>query len=160
MTTSTTPHASPAVSIAVRLLPHGEGLPLPAYQTALAAGLDLCAAVPEDAPVTLAPGERALVPTGLAIALPPGFEAQVRPRSGLAVRHGVTVLNAPGTIDADYRGEIGVPVINHGAEPFVIRRGERIAQMVIATVIQASFSVVTTLDETARGSGGFGSTGR
>lgn len=150
---------TPPLSVAVQVLPHGEGLPLPAYQTALAAGLDLRAAVADDAPLTLAPGAYALVPTGLAIALPPGFEAQVRPRSGLAVRFGVTVLNAPGTIDADYRGEIGVPLINHGAEPFVVRRGERIAQMVIAPVVQARFATVAELDATARGKGGFGSTG-
>lgn len=150
---------TPSLSVAVQVLPHGEGLPLPAYQTALAAGLDLRAAVADDAPLTLAPGAYALVPTGLAIALPAGFEAQVRPRSGLAVRFGVTVLNAPGTIDADYRGEIGVPLINHGAEPFVVRRGERIAQMVIAPVVQALFATVAELDATARGTGGFGSTG-
>ncbi len=150
---------TPSLPVAVQVLPHGEGLPLPAYQTALAAGLDLRAAVADDAPLTLAPGAYALVPTGLAIALPPGFEAQVRPRSGLAVRFGVTVLNAPGTIDADYRGEIGVPLINHGAEPFVVRRGERIAQMVIAPVVQARFATVAELDATARGTGGFGSTG-
>lgn len=150
---------TPPLPVAVQVLPHGEGLPLPAYQTALAAGLDLCAAVADDAPLTLAPGAYALVPTGLAIALPPGFEAQVRPRSGLAVRFGVTVLNAPGTIDADYRGEIGVPLINHGAEPFVVRRGERIAQMVIAPVVQARFETVAELDATTRGKGGFGSTG-
>ncbi len=118
-------------------MPHGEGLALPAYQTAHAAGLDLLAAVPEDAPMMLAPGKTALVPTGLTIALPPGYEAQVRPRSGLAVKHGVTVLNSPGTIDADYRGEIGVLLINHGDAPFPIRRGERIAQMVIAPVTRA-----------------------
>jgi dUTP pyrophosphatase len=151
---------SVAVKIEVLQLPNGEGLALPAYQSALAAGLDLLAAIPEDAPVVLAPGKYALVPTGLSIALPPGYEAQVRPRSGLAARHGVTVLNAPGTVDADYRGEIGVPLINHGEMPFTIRRGERIAQMVIASVVQAEFAPVTTLSSTARGSGGFGSTGR
>jgi dUTP pyrophosphatase len=133
---------------------------LPAYQSALAAGLDLLAAVAEDAPIILAPGKYALVPTGLSIALPPGYEAQVRPRSGLAARHGVTVLNAPGTVDADYRGEIGVPLINHGDVPFTVRRGERIAQMVIASVVQAELVPVTTLSSTERGSGGFGSTGR
>ncbi len=121
------------VVVEVRRLPHAEGLALPAYQTEHAAGLDLVAAVGEQAPLTLAPGERALVPTGLAIALPAGFEGQVRPRSGLALKHGVTVLNAPGTIDADYRGEVSVVLINHGSEPFVIRRGERIAQLVIAS---------------------------
>jgi dUTP pyrophosphatase len=149
-----------AVKLEVLQLPNGAGLALPAYQSALAAGLDLLAAVPEDAPVVLAPGKYALVPTGLSIALPPGYEAQVRPRSGLAAKHGVTVLNAPGTVDADYRGEIGVPLINHGDVPFTIRRGERIAQMVIASVVQAELIPVTTLSSTARGSGGFGSTGR
>ncbi len=149
-----------AVKLEVLQLPNGAGLALPAYQSALAAGLDLLAAVPEDAPVVLAPGKYALVPTGLSIALPPGYEAQVRPRSGLAAKHGVTVLNAPGTVDADYRGEIGVPLINHGDVPFTIRRGERIAQMVIASVVQAELIPVTTLSATARGSGGFGSTGR
>ena len=148
------------VKIEMRQLPHGEGLALPAYQSALAAGLDLLAAVAEDAPIILAPGKYTLVPTGLSIALPPGYEAQVRPRSGLAVKHGVTVLNAPGTVDADYRGEIGVPLINHGDAPFTIRRGERIAQMVIAPVVQAELVPVTTLSATERGSGGFGSTGR
>jgi dUTP pyrophosphatase len=151
---------SSTIKIEVRQLPNGEGLALPAYQSALAAGLDLLAAVAEDAPIILAPGKYALVPTGLSIALPPGYEAQVRPRSGLAVRHGVTVLNAPGTVDADYRGEIGVPVINHGDAPFTIRRGERIAQMVIAPVVQAELVPVTTLSITTRGDGGFGSTGR
>jgi dUTP pyrophosphatase len=149
-----------AVKLEVLQLPNGAGLALPAYQSVLAAGLDLLAAVPEDAPVVLAPGKYALVPTGLSIALPPGYEAQVRPRSGLAAKHGVTVLNAPGTVDADYRGEIGVPLINHGDVPFTIRRGERIAQMVIASVVQAELIPVTTLSATARGSGGFGSTGR
>jgi dUTP pyrophosphatase len=151
---------SSTVKVEIRQLPHGEGLALPAYQSAEAAGLDLLAAVSEDAPVILAPGKYALVPTGLSIALPPGYEAQVRPRSGLAAKHGVTVLNAPGTVDADYRGEIGVPLINHGDVPFTIRRGERIAQMVIASVVQAELVPVTTLSATARGSGGFGSTGR
>jgi dUTP pyrophosphatase len=148
------------INLDIRLLPHGEGLPLPAYQSAHAAGLDLLAAVPENAPLVLAPGKHAMVPTGLAIALPQGFEAQVRPRSGLAAKHGVTVLNAPGTIDADYRGEISVILINHGAEPFAIRRGERIAQMVIAPVVQARLNPVDSLPDTGRGSGGFGSTGR
>jgi dUTP pyrophosphatase len=144
----------------VRRLPHGAGLPLPAYQTAHAAGLDLAAAVPADAPVTLAPGARGLMPTGFAIALPEGFEAQVRPRSGLAAHHGVTVLNTPGTIDADYRGEIQVILINLGAEPFVVARGLRIAQLVIAPVIRATLVEADALDDTARGAGGFGSTGR
>ncbi len=148
------------ITVEVLQLPHGQDLPLPAYQTAHAAGMDLQAAVPDDAPVTLAPGQRALIPTGLAIALPPGFEAQVRPRSGLAVKHGITVLNSPGTIDADYRGEIGVPLINHGDAPFVIRRGERIAQMIVAPVVQATLTRVAALSTTERGSGGFGSTGR
>lgn len=148
--------------IAVRLqrLPHGADLPLPAYETAGSAGMDLRAAVPEEAPVTLAPGARALVPTGLKIALPPGHEAQVRPRSGLALKHGVTCLNSPGTIDADYRGEVGVILINHGSDPFVVRRGERIAQMVVAPVLQVALVEAEALDETARGTGGFGSTGR
>jgi dUTP pyrophosphatase len=146
--------------IEIRPLPHADGLPLPAYQSAHAAGLDLVAAVPENAPLVLAPGQYALVPTGLSIALPAGFEAQVRPRSGLAAKHGVTVLNAPGTVDADYRGEIGVLLINHGNEPFTIARGERIAQMVIASVVRAELVVVAALSQTDRGSGGFGSTGR
>jgi dUTP diphosphatase len=150
----------PQIPVNIRQLPHAEGLPLPAYQTAQAAGLDLLAAVAESAPLTLAPGQHALVPTGLAIALPEGFEAQVRPRSGLAAKHGVTVLNSPGTIDADYRGEIRVILINHGTEAFTIRRGERIAQMVIAPVVQAALVPVTSLSDTDRGSGGFGSTGR
>jgi len=148
------------VKIDLRQLPHGDGLALPAYQSALAAGLDLLAAVPEDAPMILAPGQYALVPTGLTIALPPGYEAQVRPRSGLAAKHGVTVLNSPGTVDADYRGEISVLLINHGAAPFTIRRGERIAQMVIAAMVQAELVPVVSLSATDRGSGGFGSTGR
>ena len=147
-------------TLRIERLPHAEGLPLPAYETAGSAGMDLRAAVAEDAPVTLAPGARALVPTGLKIALEPGFEAQVRPRSGLALKHGITCLNSPGTIDSDYRGEVGVILVNHGQEPFVIRRGERIAQMVIARHEQAVIAEVGTLDETARGAGGFGSTGR
>ncbi len=151
---------SAAVRVEIRQLPHGEGLPLPAYQSAHAAGLDLLAAVPEATPMTIAPGQYALVPTGLCIALPPGYEAQVRPRSGLAAKHGVTVLNAPGTVDADYRGEIGVLLINHGNAPFPIRRGERIAQMVIAPVLQVELVPSASLPDTGRGSGGFGSTGR
>ena len=146
---------NPAIKIDIRQLPHGEGLALPAYQSAHAAGLDLLAAVPEAAPLVLGPGQRALVPTGLTIALPPGHEAQVRPRSGLAAKHGVTVLNAPGTVDADYRGEIGVLLINHGDAPFAIHRGERIAQMVIAAVVRAEFALATELSATERGSGGF-----
>lgn len=149
-----------SIVVDVRQLPHGEGLPLPAYQSADAAGLDLLAAVPKDKPVALAPGAYAMIPTGLVIALPSGFEAQVRPRSGLAAKHGVTVLNSPGTVDADYRGEVCVLLINHGKEPFMIRRGERIAQMVIAPVVQAALVPVATLSSTDRGAGGFGSTGR
>ena len=151
---------SAQVTIEIHQLPHGEGLPLPAYQSAHAAGLDLLAAVPTDAPLILSPGQYALVPTGLAIALPEGFEAQVRPRSGLAAKHGVTVLNAPGTVDADYRGEISVILINHGSAPFTIARGERIAQMVIAEVANAELVPVVSLAPTDRGGGGFGSTGR
>jgi dUTP pyrophosphatase len=145
--------------IPIQRLPHGEGLPLPAYETAQAAGMDLRAAVPEEAPFVLRPGARHAVPTGLAFALPPGFEGQVRPRSGLALKAGVTCLNTPGTIDADYRGEVKVILINLGEEDFLIRRGDRIAQLVIAPVIQAGWREVETLDETARGAGGFGSTG-
>jgi dUTP pyrophosphatase len=148
------------VTIAIQQLPHAEGLPLPEYQTSHAAGLDLLAALGHEAPLTLASGHYALVPTGLSIALPEGFEAQVRPRSGLAAKHGVTVLNAPGTIDADYRGEIGVLLINHGPTPFVIRRGERIAQLVIAEVSHAQWVSVEALPPSDRGAGGFGSTGR
>jgi dUTP pyrophosphatase len=146
--------------VAVKRLAHGEDLPLPAYESAHAAGMDLRAAVPEDAPLTLRPGDRHAVPTGLAMAIPPGFEGQVRPRSGLALRHGVTCLNSPGTVDADYRGEVMVILINHGPEDFVVRRGERIAQLLIAPVSQATWAEVETLDDTARGGGGFGSTGR
>jgi dUTP pyrophosphatase len=148
------------IQVQVRRLPHAEGLPLPTYETAHAAGMDLRAAVAEDAPLTLQPASWLLAPTGLTIALPEGYEAQIRPRSGLAAKHGVTCLNTPGTIDADYRGEVKVILINHGPEPFVIRRGERIAQMVIAPVVQARWVEVEALDETARGAGGFGSTGR
>ena len=144
----------------IRRLPHSEGLPLPSYETAGAAGMDLRAAISDEAPVTLSPGERRLVPTGFAIALPLGFEAQVRPRSGLAIKHGVTCLNSPGTIDCDYRGEVQVILVNHGQEPFVIRRGERIAQMLIAPVTRAAWREAEALEETARGAGGFGSTGR
>ena len=151
---------SALVKVEVQQLPHGNGLALPAYQSAHAAGLDLLAAVPDDAPVMLAPGKHALIPTGLTIALPQGYEAQVRPRSGLAAKHGVTVLNSPGTVDADYRGEVCVLLINHGDQPFPIRRGERIAQMVIAQVAQVELVPVNSLSATDRGSGGFGSTGR
>jgi dUTP pyrophosphatase len=147
------------VKLHIQRLPNGDGLPPPSYQTADAAGLDLVAAVPLDAPMTLAPGARSLVPCGIAIALPPGFEAQVRPRSGLAVRHGVTVLNAPGTIDADYRGEVMVLLVNLGTEPFAVTRGMRIAQLVVAPVARAKVVEAAELDATARGAGGFGSTG-
>ena len=148
------------LTIAIIRLPHNPDQPLPAYETAGAAGMDLRAAVPEDAPITLRPGARDIVPTGLAFAVPPGFEAQVRSRSGLAAKAGVTCLNTPGTIDSDYRGEVKVILINLGEENFVIRRGARIAQLVIAPVVQARWSEVDSLGETARGSGGFGSTGR
>ncbi|MEO8114083.1 MAG: dUTP diphosphatase [Phenylobacterium sp.] len=140
-------------------LPHGEGLPLPAYETAQAAGMDLRAAVPEDEPLVLRPGSRFPVPTGLAFALPDGFEGQVRPRSGLAAKSGITCLNTPGTIDADYRGEVKVILINLGEHEVTIRRGDRIAQLVIAPVVQATWAEVASLEETARGAGGFGSTG-
>jgi dUTP pyrophosphatase len=145
------------VSVAVKRLPHNTDLPLPAYESAAAAGMDLPAAVEQE--LTLAPGERVLVPTGLAIALPDGYEAQVRPRSGLAARNGITVLNTPGTVDADYRGEVKVILANLGNEDFTIERGMRIAQMVIAPVVQAVLQEADTLPETARGEGGFGSTG-
>ena len=147
-------------TVRIERLPHSEGLPLPAYETSGSAGMDLRAALDESMPVILAPGARTLVPTGLKIALDAGFEAQIRPRSGLALKHGVTCLNAPGTVDSDYRGEVGVILINHGQEPFVLKRGERIAQMVIARHEQAEMIEVDSLDETARGAGGFGSTGR
>ena len=140
-------------------LPHAVDLPLPAYETAQAAGMDLRAAVPEDEPLILRPGSRFAVPTGLAFALPAGFEGQVRPRSGLAFKSGVTCLNTPGTVDADYRGEVKVILINHGEEDVTIRRGDRIAQLVVAPVVQAQWAEVASLDETARGAGGFGSTG-
>jgi len=146
----------PEISIALKRLPHGEGLPLPAYATAHAAGMDVVAA--ED--VTLHPGARQAVATGFAIAIPEGYEVQVRPRSGLALKHGITCLNTPGTIDADYRGEVKIILANLGAEPFEIVRGERIAQLVPAPVQRAAFSEVVELDETVRGVGGFGSTGR
>lgn len=146
-----------SIPILVRRLPHAEGLPLPSYATAGAAGMDLMAAV--DVPVTIAPGGRALVPTGLTIALPPGYELQIRPRSGLALRHGITLPNTPGTIDEDYRGEIGVIILNTGADPFVIERGARIAQAVLAPVSRAVWREVGTLGETERSDGGFGSTG-
>jgi dUTP pyrophosphatase len=148
------------IKVDIQQLPHAEGLALPAYQSADAAGLDLVAAVPDEAPMVLAPGKHAMIPTGLTIALPPGYEAQVRPRSGLAAKHGITVLNSPGTVDADYRGEICVLLINHGEAAFPIKRGERIAQMVIAPVTRAELVPATSLSATDRGSGGFGSTGR
>lgn len=143
--------------VAVRRLPHGRDLALPAYATDGAAGLDVVAAVTD--PVTLGPGQRGIIPTGIAIALPAGYEAQARPRSGLALKHGVTLVNSPGTIDEDYRGEIKMILINHGAEPFVVNRGDRIAQIVIAPVTRAALTEVDELPETARGAGGFGSTG-
>jgi len=149
----------PEIAIAVEQLPHGVGVALPEYHSPDAAGMDLRAALPQDAPLRLDPTKRALVPTGLAFALPEGFEAQVRPRSGLAYRHGVTLLNAPGTIDADYRGEVQVLLINLGEAPFTVERGMRIAQLVIAPVSRARFDVVRALPETQRGGGGFGSTG-
>ena len=147
--------------VVVRLLrlPHGEGLPLPTYHSEHAAGLDVVAGVPEDAPVGLAPGARALIPTGFALELPPGYEAQLRPRSGLALKSGVTVLNSPGTVDADYRGEVKVLLVNLGSEPFTVRRGERIAQLVVARVEHVRIEPVSDLGGTSRGEGGFGSTG-
>lgn len=148
-----------SVSIGLRRLPHGTGLPDPRYETEGAAGMDLMAAVPEDAPVTLEPGARALVPTGLSIELPPGYEAQVRPRSGLAIKFGITVLNAPGTVDSDYRGEVGVILVNLGDAPYIVSRGSRIAQLVVAPVIRGTFFEKHELEATARGTGGFGSTG-
>ncbi|MFC0206163.1 dUTP diphosphatase [Novosphingobium soli] len=148
-------HSPAEVPVLVKILPHGEGLDLPAYATDGAAGMDAVSA--ED--VTLAPGARQAVATGLAVAIPPGFEIQVRPRSGLALKHGITVPNTPGTIDSDYRGELKVILINHGAEPFAIRRGDRIAQLVLAPVTRATWLKVEELEATARGEGGFGSTG-
>lgn len=147
---------NPAI-IPLKIWDHAKDLPLPAYATAQAAGMDIVAAI--DTPLTLNPGDYAMVPTGLSIALPAGFECQIRPRSGLAAKHGVTVLNSPGTVDADYRGEIKAILINHGKEAFVVERGMRIAQMVIAQYTQANWNVVAELDETTRGAGGFGSTG-
>jgi len=145
------------IAIDVTRLPHMDGIDLPQFETAQAAGADLRAAI--DAPVTLAPGARQLIPTGFCMALPVGYEAQVRPRSGLALKHGITVLNSPGTIDADYRGEVGVLIINHGENDFTVNRGDRFAQMVIAPVTQGQFNVVSELTGTARGAGGYGSTG-
>lgn len=146
--------------VRVQWLPHGEGLPLPQFQSPQAAGADLRAAIAADAPVDIAPFKRAVVPCGFAMALPEGYEAQVRPRSGLAARHGVSVLNSPGTIDADYRGEVMVIVINLGEDTFRIERGDRIAQMIVAPVVQPAFVTGEDLDATQRGAGGFGSTGR
>ncbi|MEQ1541034.1 MAG: dUTP diphosphatase [Novosphingobium sp.] len=148
-------HSPNPVPVRVKRLPHGQGLDLPAYATQGAAGMDVVSA--ED--VTIGPGARHAVATGLALAIPPGFEVQVRPRSGLALKHGITVPNTPGTIDSDYRGELKVILINHGAEAFAVRRGDRVAQLVLAPVTQASWLPVDELDETARGEGGFGSTG-
>ncbi len=149
----------PDVSVAVVVLPHGRGLKFPAHATPDSAGLDLRAAVPESEPLTLEPGAFALVPTGLQIRLPEGMEGQVRPRSGLAFKHGVTVLNSPGTIDRDYSGEVGVLLVNHGRQPFVVERGERIAQLVVARYERVRMAEAESLDATARGAGGFGSTG-
>jgi len=149
---------TPVVRIA--RLPHGADLPLPSYQSAFAAGLDLYAAVPADAPVVIAPGGYAKIPTGITLALPPGTEGQVRPRSGLAAQHGVTLLNTPGTIDADYRGEVSVLLINHGGVPFEVTRGMRIAQLVVADLVRVTVREAEELDNTDRGAGGFGSTGR
>jgi dUTP pyrophosphatase len=149
-----------SIKIKIVRLPHGAGLPLPAYQSADAAGLDLMAAVPADAPVVIAPGGRAQIPTGISIALPRGTEGQVRPRSGLAARHGISVLNTPGTVDSDYRGEIQVILVNFGAESFLVERGQRIAQLVIAPVFRAQLFESEKLAKTARGAQGFGSTGQ
>jgi dUTP pyrophosphatase len=147
------------IELRVMRMPHASDLPLPAYQSELAAGIDLVAAVPADAPVIIAPGQRAAIPTGIAVALPPGVEGQIRPRSGLALRHGITVLNSPGTVDADYRGEVHVILVNLATEPFAVERGARIAQLVVTAALHASICEVASLDETSRGVGGFGSTG-
>jgi dUTP pyrophosphatase len=148
-----------SVTVRAKRLPHGEGLPLPSYQSSHAAGLDVVAGVPEGTAIELLPGARALIPTGFALELPHGYEAQVRPRSGLASKHGVTLLNSPGTIDSDYRGELMVILVNHGTGPFIVRRGDRIAQLVIAPVARVEIAAVDELGATARGQGGFGSTG-
>ena len=148
------------VNVSVCPLPHFEGLDLPAYETSGSAGMDVRAAVPADDPMVLMPGARAMVPTGLSLAIPEGYEIQVRPRSGLAAKHGLTCLNTPGTIDSDYRGEIKIILINLGQEAFTIQRGERVAQLVLAPVTQLAWQEVDALDDTARGAGGFGSTGR
>ncbi len=147
------------LKISVKQLDNFKGLAMPAYETNLAAGVDLRAAIAQNEPIILKPAERKLIPTGLAMALPDGYEAQIRPRSGLAYKHGISVVNAPGTIDADYRGEIKILLINHGSEDFIINRGDRIAQMIIAPVIQAEFIISDNLSKTKRGSGGYGSTG-
>jgi len=146
------------IRFSCEVLPHARDLPLPEYETPESAGMDVRAAITE--PLILQPGERTLIPTGLKIALPPGTEAQIRPRSGLAFRHGITMLNAPGTIDSDYRGEVKVLAVNHGSEPFTVERGDRIAQMVIAPVFRAVIITVESLEDTERGEGGFGSTGK
>lgn len=151
--------AAATVAIAVQQLPHGIGLPLPSYQSADAAGMDLLAALPPDSKIVIEPGARHLVETGIAVQIPPGYEAQIRPRSGLALKHGVTVLNTPGTIDADYRGEISILLANFGSEPFELRRGVRIAQMIVAPVVRATLTLVTELEASVRGVNGFGSTG-
>ena len=147
------------LKIEIKQLENFGDLQMPAYETDLAAGVDLRAAIDADKPLTLQPGDRALIATGFAMALPPGYEAQIRPRSGLAYKHGISVVNSPGTVDADYRGEVKILLINHGTEAFTINRGERIAQMVVAPVTQAAFEIVETLSETVRGAGGYGSTG-
>ena len=148
-----------AIEVRVLRLPHSDGLPLPTYQSTHASGMDLLAAVPADAPIVIAPGDRALIPTGLALALPHGIEGQVRPRSGLALNHGIAVLNAPGTIDADYRGEVQVILVNLGRNSFTVERGTRIAQLIIAATMQVTICESANLDETTRGVRGFGSTG-
>lgn len=147
------------IELRVTRLPHAAGLPLPEYQSEQAAGMDLVAAVPADSPVVIEPGRYAMIPTGICIALPAGTEGQVRPRSGLAAKHGVTVLNSPGTIDADYRGEVKIMLINHGSESFTVARGTRIAQLIVARYVLSHVRIVESLDRTARGDGGFGSTG-
>lgn len=152
--------SAPGIAVDIRQLPHGQGLALPAYQTPASAGMDLTAALGPDQAARIAPGGRALIPTGISIALPAGFEAQIRPRSGLADEFGVTVLNGPGTIDADYRGEVKVLLVNHGTAEFEVRRGMRVAQLVVAPVAAVSWRPVAALEDTARGGGGFGSTGR
>jgi len=154
------PVASQSLTVPIQRLPHGADVALPAYQTAHAAGMDLHAALPHDQPVTLDPGDIALIPCGFALALPIGYEAQVRPRSGLAVKHGISMPNAPGTIDADYRGEVKVPLVNLGRAPFTVERHERIAQMVIAPITRAAWMETDRLEITARGANGFGHTGR